>query len=107
MAFSLEPRFAFDGTRMPDHTSTPTERLDWLDRSINLLRASSYESSCWDGPNPIPAYFWSDHNMQSLFDTWQFTRDRLKPAYQDLTEEQLLWRPHDQAHSIGELLYHM
>lgn len=45
--------------------------------------------------------------MQSFLDIWQFTRDRLAPAYQDLTEEQLCWRSHDQAHNIGELLYHM
>ena len=45
--------------------------------------------------------------MRSFYDIWQFTRDRLKPAYEDLTEEQLTWRPHAQAHNIGELLYHM
>ena len=45
--------------------------------------------------------------MRPLLDAWQFTRDRLAPAYQDLNEEQLLWRPHAAAHNIGELLYHM
>lgn len=45
--------------------------------------------------------------MHALLDVWQFTRDRLKPSYEDLTEDQLLWRPHPEAHNIGELLYHM
>ena len=45
--------------------------------------------------------------MNPLLDVWQFTRDRLAPAYQDLSEDQLKWRAHKDAHSIGELLYHM
>src|SRR5437763_6462338 len=45
--------------------------------------------------------------MQSLFEIWRFTRDRLDPAYKDLSEQQLLWRPHAAAHNIGELVYHM
>ena len=45
--------------------------------------------------------------MQPLYDAWKFTRDRLDQAYKDLNEYQLLWRPHAQAHNIGELLYHM
>jgi uncharacterized damage-inducible protein DinB len=45
--------------------------------------------------------------MHSLLDVWLFTRERLKPAYKDLTEQQLLWRPHADAHNIGELLYHI
>jgi len=44
--------------------------------------------------------------MQPFYDIWQFTRERMKPSYQDLNEEQLRWRPHPNAHSIGELLYH-
>ena len=45
--------------------------------------------------------------MQPMYDVWQFTRVRLEPAYKDLNENQLLWRPHSAAHNIGELLYHM
>ena len=45
--------------------------------------------------------------MNALLDVWQFTRDRLGPCYQDLNDEQLRWRAHPGAHSIGELLYHM
>src|SRR6476620_1382351 len=44
--------------------------------------------------------------MQPLYDVWKFTRDRMAPCYNDLTDEQLRWRPHSNAHSIGELLYH-
>ena len=45
--------------------------------------------------------------MNPILDIWQFTRDRLNPAYQDLSEAQLLWRPHPDAHNIGERVYHM
>jgi uncharacterized damage-inducible protein DinB len=45
--------------------------------------------------------------VNPIFDIWNFTRLRLDPAYRDLTEEQLLWRPHAAAHNIGELVYHM
>src|SRR5947199_7374356 len=45
--------------------------------------------------------------MHSFLDVWQFTRERLDQAYKDLSEEQLAWRPHGDAHSIGELVYHM
>jgi uncharacterized damage-inducible protein DinB len=45
--------------------------------------------------------------MQSLNEIWRFTRERLKPAYQDLSDEQLCWRPHDEAHSIAEIVYHI
>lgn len=45
--------------------------------------------------------------MHGLLDTWLFTRERLRPAYADLSQEDLLWRPFDGAHSIGELLYHI
>src|SRR5262245_35158876 len=45
--------------------------------------------------------------MQPLRDAWKFTRDRLDQSYQDLTEKQLIWRPHPDAHSIGEILYHV
>jgi len=45
--------------------------------------------------------------MSHLCEVWQFTRERLDQSYKDLTRDQLLWRPHENAHSIGELLYHM
>jgi uncharacterized damage-inducible protein DinB len=45
--------------------------------------------------------------MQPLRDAWKFTRDRLDQSYMDLSEEQLCWRPHPDAHSIGEILYHI
>jgi uncharacterized damage-inducible protein DinB len=45
--------------------------------------------------------------VRGLLDTWLFTRERLRPSYSDLGHEDLLWRPFEGAHSIGELLYHI
>lgn len=45
--------------------------------------------------------------MSAFADIWRFTRERMEPCFKDLTEEQLLWRPHGQAHNIGEILYHV
>ena len=45
--------------------------------------------------------------MHPFADAWKFTRERLAQAYQDLNEEQLLWRPYHGAHNTGELIYHM
>lgn len=38
---------------------------------------------------------------------WKFCRERLHQAVSDLTDEQVRWRPHPDAHTICELLYHM
>ncbi|MEA2553644.1 MAG: hypothetical protein QOJ65_1820 [Fimbriimonadaceae bacterium] len=46
-------------------------------------------------------------DMRALFDVWQFTRERLKPSHEDLSQEQLQWRPHPGTHSLGEILYHI
>lgn len=45
--------------------------------------------------------------MSPYGEVWAFTRERLAQCYQDLSHEQLVWRPHHGAHNIGEMLYHL
>ncbi|MBS1722187.1 MAG: DinB family protein [Armatimonadetes bacterium] len=45
--------------------------------------------------------------MSPYAEVWKFTRERLAPAYQDLSPRQLCWRPHASAMTIGEMLYHV
>lgn len=45
--------------------------------------------------------------MHPLADVWKFTRVRLLESHPDLNDEQLQWRPHENAHSIAEILFHI
>lgn len=45
--------------------------------------------------------------MTQFAKVWHFTRARLEQAMQGLTHEQMCWRPHSEAHTIFELLYHI
>ena len=45
--------------------------------------------------------------MSDLADVWGLTRTRLAASYEDLSDDQLRWRPHEDAHNIGEILYHV
>jgi hypothetical protein len=45
--------------------------------------------------------------MTQFAEVWHFTRARLEQAMQGLTHEQMCWRPHSEAHTIFELLYHI
>lgn len=45
--------------------------------------------------------------MSPYGEIWSFTRERLAQAFQDLSQEQLLWRPFPECHNIGEMLYHV
>lgn len=45
--------------------------------------------------------------MSPYGEVWNFTRERLAQAYQDLTPAQLKWRPQPGAHNIGEWIYHV
>jgi hypothetical protein len=44
--------------------------------------------------------------MSPYGEIWEFTRGRLKQAYEDLSDGQLRWRPFPGGHNIGEMLYH-
>jgi hypothetical protein len=45
--------------------------------------------------------------MAHLAAIWQFTRDRVRHAYNGLTDEQLAWRCPETGASIARLLYHV
>jgi len=45
--------------------------------------------------------------MSEFGETWKFTRVRLDASLEGLTDEQMSWRPHENAHTIFELLYHI
>lgn len=45
--------------------------------------------------------------MDHLYDVWLFTRQRLDQSIEGLSEAQAAWRPHETAHTIAEMLYHV
>jgi hypothetical protein len=45
--------------------------------------------------------------MSDFFETWSLTRRRFVDAVSDLTAEQLNWRLHEEALSIGEMALHV
>jgi hypothetical protein len=45
--------------------------------------------------------------VTGLLETWKFTRERLGQSWQDLSHQQLLWRPWPGGHNCYEYLYHI
>lgn len=45
--------------------------------------------------------------MNEYAQIWQFTRERLRAAYQDLNPAQLTWKPYAGGHGICEYLLHV
>jgi hypothetical protein len=45
--------------------------------------------------------------MNGFLETWKFTRARMDQAWEDLTLEQLHWRPHSEAMTIAEQVLHV
>jgi hypothetical protein len=45
--------------------------------------------------------------MHDLGRVWLFTRERLRQSIEGLSDEEMRWRPHHEAHTIFEILFHI
>lgn len=90
-------------------STTPEERIHWIEQSLAALAASGVDVHARRlmQEQERLRQFWLDKGMHALGDVWKFTRFRLTQSIQDLTDEHMRWRPHENCHSIGELIYHI